>query len=373
MKRAKVLLIILLLCFIITTGTASSFHINKSNFLNQLQNYSNKVNDLSQNSKDTDFNDFLFEPIDIQLEDDAFHGPKGLYSYEWWYFDASLDNGYSVQISIRVLNVLNRVFFTTGLNVYKDGDTVSDSQKIYYKEEVTVSIVEPLVKLDGKEIMKGYIDNDTGDWIYLLNLEMNNISVDFTFVGETKGWKGLTQGIGWWGVILPRANVTGTLTLNGIEMDVSGIGYHDHNWYVTAVAGVNYGWYWGKIYSSTYTITWADVKLTRFSEKPFVVFNKKDGGYINIPPDSIKLTTAGVQFNNGRFIPTSFRLLVDYEDIRFGIDMDVLGTHHFRRFGFINYWRYHLHCYGYGYDTTIEEGQTEIIDEYNMAELLRFR
>jgi predicted secreted hydrolase len=373
MKRVKILLIILLLSFIITTGTASSFHFNKSNFLIPLQDYSNKINDLRQNSKDTPFNDFIFEPIDIQLEDDAFHGPKGLYSYEWWYFDATLDNGYSVQISIRSLNVVNRVFFTTSLNVYKDGYTVSNSQNIYYKEEVSVSMIEPLVILDEKEIMKGYIDNDTGDWIYLLNLKMDDMSVNFTFVGETKGWKGRTPGVGWWGVILPRATVTGTLNLNGIEMDVSGIGYHDHNWHVTATAGVNYGWYWGKIYSSTYTITWADVKLTRFSEKPFVIFNKKDGGYINIPPDSIKFTTAGVQFNNGKFIPTSFRLIINYENIRFGIDMDVLGTHHFRRFGFINYWRYHLHCYGHGYDTTIGQGQTEIIDEYNIAELLRFR
>ncbi len=152
-------------------------------------------------------------------------------------------------------------------------------------------------------------------------------------------------------------------------MDVSGTGYHDHNWYVTAIAGVNYGWYWGKIDSHTCTITWADIKMTRCSENPFIVINKKDGEYINIPRNSIKLITTDMQFNNGRFIPNSFRLLVDYEDIHLSIDMDVLGTHHFRRFGFINYWRYHLHCSGH---ITIE-GQTETIDEYNMAELLRFR
>ena len=135
MKRVKVLLIILLLSFIITTGTASSFNFNKSNFSIPLQDYSNKINDLRQNSKDNLFSGFIFEPIDIQLEDDAFHGPKGLYSYEWWYFDATLDNGYSVQISIRSLNVVNRVFFTTSLNIYKDGDTVSNSQNIYYAEK----------------------------------------------------------------------------------------------------------------------------------------------------------------------------------------------------------------------------------------------
>ena len=321
-----------------------------------------------QNPNDESEN-FVFEPLDIQLEDDAFHGPKDLYSYEWWYFDASLTNGYSIQLSIRVLNMFQRVLFTTSLNVYKDGDAVSESQKIYYREEVTVSLVEPLVILDGKEIMRGYIDNETKEWIYRVNLEMDKTAIDFTFVGTSQGWKGLTPGIGWWAVVLPQADVTGTLTLDNTILEVTGTGYHDHNWYVTALAGVNYGWYWGKIHTTSYTVTWADVKMTRFSENPFIVINQEDGEYINIPVDAIELTPSDVSFQNGKFIPNQFRLQINEKNIQLSVTMEVLGIHHFRRFGFIHYWRYHLHCQGH---ITVN-GHTEHIDEYNMAELLRFR
>ena len=369
MKKATIILITVLLCLFIIAGNVSSFHIPKLNFSNRLQGYSNKVADIDQSNEDNIFDDFLFEPVDVKLEDDAFHGSKGLHSYEWWYFDASLDNGFSVQISIRVLNVLNRALFMTGINVYKDGDIVSNSHQRYLKDQIFASTTEPLIRINGKEIMRGYIDENTGDWIYLLNLETKDISVDFTFVGKTKGWKGLTPGIGWWAVVLPRAEVTGILTMNGIEMDASGTGYHDHNWEVTASTGVNFGWYWGKIGSSTYTITWADIKITRISERPVIVINKKDGEYISIPSNSIKLVPNDLRFSNGKIIPNSFTLQINYKNIHLNVNMEVTGLHHFRRFGFINYWRYHMHCSGY---ITID-GQTEIINENTMAEFLRFR
>jgi len=369
LKRATVILIIFLLCLFLVAGNVSSFFIPKLNFSNRLQDYSNKINDISQCNQDNTFDDFLFEPIDIELKDDAFHKSRGLHFCEWWYFDAAFDNGFSVQINIRALNVLNRVVFITGVNVYKDGDVVSNSIQRYFRNQIFASTTEPLIRINGKDVMKGYIDEITGDWTYLLNLELKDISVDFTFVGKTKGWKGLTPGIGWWAVVLPRAEVTGTLTMNGIEMDASGNGYHDHNWDVKIAAGANFGWYWGKIDSSTYTITWSDVKMTRISEDPFIVINKKDGEYINIPSSSIKLVPTDLRFSNGKFIPNSFRLIVDYKDVHLNIDMEVLGTHHFRKFGFINYWRYQLHCSGY---ITIDR-QTEIIDQNNMAEFLRFR
>ncbi len=369
MKRATVILIIFLLCLILVAGNVSSFFIPKLNFSNRLQDYTDKIKDVSQCNQGDIFDDFLFEPSDIELKDDAFHRSRGLHFCEWWYFDAAFDNGYSVQLSIRVINVLNRFLFTTGLNVYKDRDLVSNNQMKYFKSQIFASTEEPIILIDGKEVMRGYVDENTGDWTYLLNFEIGDISVDLKYVGETEGWKGLTPGIGWWAVVLPRAEVTGILTIKGIEMEVSGSGYHDHNWDVKMAAGVNFGWYWGKIDSSTYTITWADVKMTRISEDPFIVINKKDGGYISIPTNSIKLVPTDLRFSNGKFIPNSFSLIVDHEDVQINIDMEVLGTHHFRKFGFINYWRYHMHCFGH---ITID-GITETIDENNMAEFLRFR
>lgn len=362
MKRIKLVFIILLLCLIIITGNVSSFH-------NKKLDLSNRWYDNIQSKEGDSFDDFLFEPMDIQLKDDAYHGIRSFHSYEWWYFDANLDSGYCIQLSIRVLNVLNRGLYTIGANIYKDGELILNNQNIYFKNQIFASTTEPLIILDGKEIMRGYIDENNGDWVYLLNLEIDNIRINLTYVGDTKGWKGLTPGIGWWGVILPNAKVTGDLCINNIILDASGYGYHDHNWEVTVSAGVNFGWYWGKIHSSSHTITWADVKMTRFSENPFVIINKKNGDYINIPSEAVHLVPNDLIFINGKLIPDSFKLIIDYNDIYVDVDMEVFETHHFRRFGFINYWRYHMHCNGY----IIDGENLEIFDEDSIAEFLRFR
>lgn len=368
MNRKYLLSILLIGMMLFLSIPSSAVHIQHNRLPSQLQQLTPIVHhQIPQHQYDT--NNFLFNIYDLEFSDNAYHGPKGLYSYEWWYFDATLDNGYSVQVSIRCLSVLYRTIFFVGLNLYRDGVTLLNNQKMYVNEEITVSLVEPLISIDGKEIFKGYIDDETQDWVFLLTIEMDGIEIDFTFIGETQAWKGLVPGIGWWGVVLPKAQVSGTLTIYGVEIDATGTGYHDHNWHITATAGINYGWYWGKINSENYSITWADVKMTRFSETPFLVINKKNDGYLNIPLEHIQIDQSDIRIDNGKLIPESFELHVDYENISLHVHMQVFDTHHFRRLGIINYWRFHIHCQGY---ITIH-GITETINEYNMAELLRFR
>ena len=162
MKRTKTILLVLIFCLFIFSGNVSSFYNRNTNYT--IFNHNNY-----QSKQEDTFDDFVFDPMDIQLRDDAYHGKRSFHSYEWWYFDATLDNGYCVQVSIRVINVLNRVAYAIGLNIYKDGEPISTLQDLYFKDRLFASTTEPLVILDGKEIMKGYIDESTGDWIYNLD------------------------------------------------------------------------------------------------------------------------------------------------------------------------------------------------------------
>jgi hypothetical protein len=64
------------------------------------------------------------------------------------------------------------------------------------------------------------------------------VSWDLTYLRETPSFQGLDKAeLGkdpWekvsWLVYMPRAGVTGSLTVNGNTYTVSGSGYHDHNW-----------------------------------------------------------------------------------------------------------------------------------------------
>ena len=384
MKKATVLLIIFLLLntSIVAIGI-ESFSPNRSllkkqidslrplskiSCNNKIQNYQEKLYKSFQNKVNTLIGDFVFSPEDIELKDDAFHGADTLHFTEWWYFDAVFDNGYTAQIGIRVLSVINPGLVFVRLDLYKEGGLKSHEIKRYFIWDFYASEEVPLIKLKGKQVMECHINETTGDWVYDLSLELDKSSVELRFIGCTKGWKGSTPG-GMWAVILPRADVSGTIKLKNEEINVSGMGYHDHNWEITAFTGINFGWFWGKVNSNSYTMTWSKIMTTRFWGQPLLVINKKNDDYMNIEPKDIQFCAKDVRIENGMLVPYSFVLEVQKEDVSLQINMDVIDTHHVRWAGIINYWRYHIRCTG----SITVDSQTETIDEIQLAEYIRFR
>ncbi|MCK5112461.1 MAG: hypothetical protein KAQ84_02850 [Thermoplasmatales archaeon] len=384
MKKATVFLIIFLL---LNTSIAAiggeSFSLNRSllekqidslhplsiiKHNNKIQNYQEKLDKRFQNKVNNPVGDFIFSPEDIELKDDAFHGADTLHFTEWWYFDASFDNGYTAQVGIRVLGIINQGIVSVRLDIYKEGELESHELKKYLIWDFYASKDVPLIKLKGKQVMECHINETTGDWVYDLSLKLDKSSVELRFIGCTKGWKGSTPG-GKWAVILPRADVSGTIKLKNEEINVSGVGYHDHNWEITVFTGINFGWFWGKVNSNNYTMTWSKIMTTRFWGQPLLVINKKNDDYMNIESEDIQFIVKDIHIEKGMLVPYSFVLKVQKEDFSLNVDMEVVDTHHERWVGIINYWRYHIKCTG---SITIDS-QTEIIDDIQIAEYIRFR
>ena len=65
-----------------------------------------------------------------------------------------------------------------------------------------------------------------------------------------------------WVIAQPRARVTGTLILNGKEIPVTGVGYHDHNWGNIALTDMYNYWYWGRIFLPDYTFIYSVGQMT---------------------------------------------------------------------------------------------------------------
>jgi hypothetical protein len=72
-----------------------------------------------------------------------------------------------------------------------------------------------------------------------------------------------------WVIAMPRAKVTGTLTLAGKKIPISGLGYHDHQWGSVEIADglmledghiFDY-YYWGRIHLPTHTLVYWDGQL----------------------------------------------------------------------------------------------------------------
>lgn len=313
-------------------------------------------------------NGFTFTPENVTLTDDAFHGSESLHFTEWWYFDAQLTENYTLQFSIHVYDIFNQGFLIVNFNLYQNYIPIAQKRTMYPLSDIYLSTYNPLILIEKKLIMLGTYDENANQWFYTISYDIDNISFTLNYQSRTKGWKGTTPA-GEWAVILPRAHIEGSLTINNSIHQVKGLGYHDHNWDVTILTGINFGWIWGKTNSPTYTLTWSNILTTWYQNNPLMVINEEYGNYLNIPLEDLEITVTDFSFKNGMIIPYGFQIIAHTRHISLSVNIEVLNVDYRTVLGLINYWRYHIHCTGF---ITVN-GKTEDIDDHNIAEFIRFR
>ncbi len=306
---------------------------------------------------------------EITLKDDAFHGRGELPFIEWWYFDAKLDNGYSLVLGVQVLNIFARGIVTTRLTIYNQGTILMKSYEKYFLRDFSASTEVPSVFIEGNQIIQGTYDSANDRFVYTVSLDTSEGSVSLEFTGCTKGWKRQQQTGDWWAVVLPRATVSGRITIENETLNVTGTGYHDHNWGIGPRIALHFGWFWGTCNSSTYTVTWAAIRTTRITDLPIMVVNTKDAGFLEIPSETIWFITDNISFDHLRRIPWFFTIETMTEHAFIVIHMEVISMDRTEMLGFINYWRYHVRCTG----TIMVDGQVETVDGISIMEYLRFR
>jgi hypothetical protein len=306
---------------------------------------------------------------DVTLQDDAFHGHGKRPYAEWWYFDAVFDNGYSMTMGVKVFNVLGRGGVSTRVDIYQKGSRILESEKTVPMKQFYASIEIPLVAIEGEELVHGSYDPASGHFIYNVSYQTSQGGLSLRFIGCTQGWKRQQKAGDWWVVMLPRATVTGTLTIGGTSVNVTGTGYHDHTWGVRPRIALNYGWFWGTFESANYSATWAMTYPMRLMRHPMMVLNEKDGGYLDIPPETIWFSAKQSRLNHLRLIPMYLNTETMTEKVFLTVNMHVISVDHANLLGVIQYWRYHVNCSG----TIMLHGQMETIEGVFIAEYLRFR
>ena len=320
----------------------------------------------------------FLKAVDIIPTDDAFHGNINLLDIEWWYFDAVFDNGYSIHVGLRTYHIQNSGIIQSRITIYKDGKTIVETVKPFLFSSFYTSNNQPIVKINGKTIMEFDLDHfkKTREWKYNITLSIDKHAFDLTFTGITKGWKIETSKT-CWAVALPKANVHGTITVDGHKIPVKGIGYHDHNWnYSPTTAVSNLGWFWGRITAETLNITWSKTMKTKEKGDLLAIINQdkkhveNNTEFYNVPPSGISFIPKEFTQNHNKTIPTEFELkLSDHEShnktsIQAKISMKTYDIHHTRIFT-IHYWRYHVKTSGtitLGSTTEILNNKPQIIE-----------
>ena len=314
-------------------------------------------------------------PMEISPADDAFHGSPKRLAAEWWYFDANFPNNYSFHLGCRTFSKKNRGMVTPILNFYKDGKLIAEASGRYLFKKFQTSSVFPLVKLSNKTIIKFDEErfNDKGEWIYYISVNLDELEANLTFIGTSKGFKYETDAESWT-VALPKASVTGDITINGKKMKVNGIGYHDHNWNYSLLTPLTYGrgWYWGKIMSKTLTISWAEVIKSSSRAELLAVVNQDNNGFFPTDVKNIHFEPDKFVYNHRKKMPTSFTFKIDDVvnsiPIKVDVKMKVQEVHYYKLLRLVSYWRYHVKTNGY-----ISLGShKEVVNRTQIMEYLKF-
>ncbi len=224
---------------------------------------------------------------EVKLFEDGFRTNKDRGYFEWWYFDAHLDDQTTVVV----------VFMTKSLTNHngplKPGMMITvnrpDGSKVfkgasYAKELFSASEKQCDVKI-GTNSIKGDLKE------YEMHAVIDDVEVDLTFTGTVTPWRpgegkiyfGDKNHFFGWVAPIPHGKVKGTLVYDGKTHQVQGTGYHDHNWGNLSLSSVQDHWYWGRTTIDDFTVLYVEQTTTKkYGSKKLPVFLLAKGDKILI-------------------------------------------------------------------------------------------
>lgn len=199
-------------------------------------------------NKPEDYTRFNVTPNIIRPWEDGMRTKADEKNFEWWYFDANLTDGSSVVATFMTKDSFN---LGTELKPWVSFEiTDANGKTTSYREDVTAENFSARTDYCDVHIGKNYLTGDLKS--YTLHFEKDNFKADLNIKNTLSSWRpaaganlfGNKQFS--WLPAVPAADVSGTLVTNGQSVEVSGKGYHDHNWGDELMLKLMHHWYWGR-------------------------------------------------------------------------------------------------------------------------------
>lgn len=234
--------------------------------MKDIEKLSNKISKIKEGWSGPGRRDEII-PV-LQKEDNALHidlDKKG--NFEWWYFDARLEGGYT---AVSFFRAAHERTGKTGveLSLYLPNGEQIKKVVNYKRSDMKVSRTLADVKI-GENYLKVDYENEELP-TYEIFLEEENLSFHLIYEVQVKGWipgKGTTEfgnmGYFGWCVPIPKAIVKGTIRIDDKIIEVEGLGYHDHNWGNIKMPRILHYWYWGRLYSDHFTMIYAHIQCNK--------------------------------------------------------------------------------------------------------------
>jgi len=200
---------------------------------------------------------------------DGAHPLPGRFSFEWWYFDAEMDDGHKVVCVVQRPDLrypLKRKNCVMMLYIQTPQGEGDRHYVTFPLKELRTSTRTCDIRL-GDNLIRGEYPR------WELFLGYRDIRLELEFRNLTPGWARGTGSVVYgndrrpevlgWVVPQPRAAVGGTLEYGGRRFSVRGQGYHDHNFGSALLFKYVKCWHWGRLTSGDLTLIYADVMHTK--------------------------------------------------------------------------------------------------------------
>ena len=183
------------------------------------------------------------------LKDNAYQF-NGEYPWlEWWFFTMH-DESNDVQLLFSYSLLLNETAgLTTMMVIAYDKNKKYDIRDYYDQSEFNASYEKPDVSI-GEECKIAALNENT--FIIKGKTQNGKIVWNLTYTRIIKPYE--HSGNFGWLCYIPSANVSGEAIINGMVYNVTGIGYHDHNWMIPSDK-IPSQWRWGETYDSNNNIS----------------------------------------------------------------------------------------------------------------------
>ena len=197
---------------------------------------------------------------EIEVREDGRRTPKSSEYFEWWYFDGLLDDGTVVVVWFGDNWLYGSQKRAVNIELTPPGKPTRrvmrtfDDPGAFASDQANVQI--------GPHSFKGNLQTYA---IHVDAAETGGVGCDLTLRRRVASYRPATGYIKAgdrffaWLVAVPEGAVTGTLTADGVTRQVTGSGYHDHNWGNVSPADLFDNWWWGRGRSGDQTIIASDI------------------------------------------------------------------------------------------------------------------
>lgn len=237
-----------------------------------------------------DYKKLGVNPEQIEVWEDQRRGDDRPGHWEWWYFDAILDDGTAVVIQFlqKSLTTVNDAVGhpTVNFKITLPDGTHYDEMPTYPVDECEYGTGKCDVKF-GSNTFMGDLKNYT---IYVA--PVNGIGADLHLTSLTQPFRPGTAYFDFgengeqyytWLCAVPKGEVSGSLTVGNKTINVHGFGYHDHQWGSMNYLMVWNHWTWARQSFEDYTLLVFDMVAARnygFKRFPITFIQDKDGNII---------------------------------------------------------------------------------------------